>query len=106
MEYVEQSLVYFGGYGTRSMETDRDDGRSGNLQQALDVQAKGDRVLCDICDAELLMLTDNQTAAQQQLSPGIDCPVSEQHIWQRFMMSNKIFDEFKRSFTRHDREFY
>ena len=84
------------------METYRYDGRSENLQQALDVKAKGGRVLCHICDADLLIFSDNKTAAQKQLSPGIYCPVSEKHIWQRFMMSKEIFDEFQRRFTRHD----
>ena len=84
------------------METYRDDRRSENLQQALDIKAKGGHVLCHICYAELLIFSDNQTAAQKQLSPGIYCPVSEQHIWQRFAMSKIFFDEFKRRFPRHD----
>lgn len=81
------------------------DGKSENLQKALDIHDQCGQVLCHHCGTQLLVFPDWQSASKHEKRPGIYCPVSEKHIYQCFILSDR-HEEVWRRFNqwKEDRE--
>lgn len=78
------------------------DGKSENLQKALDTHSEGHQVLCHQCGTALLVLPDWESASKYGKRPGIYCLASETHICQLFFLSDRRqelwqrFDKWKK----------
>ncbi|MCC5636660.1 hypothetical protein LC593_12450 [Nostoc sp. CHAB 5844] len=64
------------------------EGKTENLQEALDIYTHGCRILCAVCGSELIIIAyeDKELITQHQLKPGIYCPISPKHIYARFIV--------------------
>jgi uncharacterized Zn finger protein (UPF0148 family) len=62
------------------------DGKSKNLQKAIDIYTHRGCILCAVCGSELIIIAheDRKLIKKHQLKPGIYCPVSPKHIYARF----------------------
>ena len=79
------------------METFSYDGKSENLQKALDTHSQGGKVICYKCGSELLIFTERGEAAKHNLNPGIDCPKTKMHICATLFFMHE-FEEFNKLF--------
>jgi hypothetical protein len=68
------------------------DGTTDNLQEALDVNARGGRVLCPKCGADLIIVADKAAAKVMRTSPGILCPVDKKHMERVFILEEEQLD--------------
>jgi hypothetical protein len=71
-------------------------GKSENLQKALDMHSQGGQVLCHQCGTQLLVLPDWESAIKYEKRPGIYCIVSEKHICQWFFLSDRRRELWRR----------
>jgi len=73
------------------------DGKGENLQKILEINSSGGKVLCYKCNAELVIISDSESARKNKMKPGIYCPVNYKHIYQIFILTEP-FEEFRRRF--------
>lgn len=81
------------------MEAFSYDGKSSNLQKAIDVHEKGDRVICSVCGSDLIIIgpEDSELIKKYQLKPGIYCPTNPKHI-HKVLIFAEPFEKFSRRF--------
>jgi hypothetical protein len=72
------------------------DESTSDLQEALDVHARGGKVLCSKCGAELIIAANRAEANKHRISPGIVCPANNRHIERAFSLEEDFvaFDQW------------
>jgi hypothetical protein len=81
------------------------DGTTDNLQEALDVNARGGRVLCPECGADLIIVANKAAAKVMGASPGILCPINKKHVERVFILEEEQLD-FDRWYKRMEDKGY
>jgi hypothetical protein len=88
------------------METFTFDGSTDNLQKALDVNARGGRVLCPKCGAELIIAANKAAAKIMGISPGILCPMDKKHMQRVFILGEEQLDFDRWCKTMEDKGYF
>ncbi|MEA5472334.1 hypothetical protein [Spirulina sp. 06S082] len=76
------------------------DGSSKDLQKAIDLSTKGEKVLCHKCGAELLIIASVEEEAKYGKSSGIYCPTDPSHIQIHFTLGSRRI-RFWKEFAPH-----
>lgn len=69
-----------------------------SLQQLLELNSKGAKILCSKCGAELLIICGVESEKKYKKKSGIYCTINEQHIRQWFSLAEPR-QEFWRRFA-------
>jgi hypothetical protein len=71
--------------------TDTDD-----LEEILGVHQQGGKVLCPICNSDLLVIDSWESASPYQKRPGVYCLVSEDHVHSTFLLADRHDEVWRR----------
>jgi len=74
------------------------DGKPESVRNVLELHAKGVPVVCPVCNAQLIIAPDLESANRQKVHAGIYCPVSEHHVQVMFHLGrdSAYWDKFKK----------
>jgi hypothetical protein len=62
------------------------DSKKYSATDGVTLSSKGAIFLCPICQSNLLIITSKETAIQYKKPQGIFCPISDNHVWIKFIL--------------------
>jgi uncharacterized Zn finger protein (UPF0148 family) len=69
---MENSLIY--------------DSKKYSSRNIVELNSQGVKVLCPICQTELIVITSKDLVAKYKKPQGIFCPNSDRHVWTKFIL--------------------
>ncbi len=74
-----------------------------DIAEVLDVYKRGGKVLCPVCNIELLIVDTWESASIYKKPPGIYCLTDEKHVCGKFLLADKHDEIWQRFEQRKSR---
>ncbi|BAS54380.1 hypothetical protein NIES2135_03670 [Leptolyngbya boryana NIES-2135] len=75
-----------------------------DLEEILEVHQQGGKILCPLCNSDLLILDSYASASAHQKRPGIYCPTSDEHVNCTFLLADRhdeVWRRFEERMQKH-----